>query len=985
MDIKEKRSKVPEVDRTALEPAPFVIAIVGPPSVGKSTLMQNLIKNYTRQKLNNIKGPVTVVTNKNRRLTIIECNNDLNSMIDIAKVADLVLLMIDASFGFEMETFEFLNICQVHGFPRIMGVLTHMDLLTNSKQLKKTKKKLKHRFWTEIYQGAKLFYLTGIVNGEYRKHEIHNLARFISVMKFKDLGYRANHSFVIADRIEDITQPDLIRQNEKCDRTICFYGYVRGCALKKNANIHIPGNGDYQISDISFLSDPCPLPDKEKKRTLDDRERLLYAPFSGVGGLVYDKDAVYIELGGSHSYNVGAANGRHVNSENKRFFDNIISSKKTIDSKLMEAKLKLFSNSDENQTFLEQNEDDVLTEQVVKSEVEPRIRKKVKFFDHKSDDENEDEEEKDSEESEQEIDSELEDEEDDDNDLKWRENLKLNAKLNFEKHSNVNWNSLIYGKESQIVDQKPINTNNNSEENDFFTVKKSNLKNESLKQDNTKYETQLKEFDAEKVSEEFDSIKDCFVTGKWEKDKDAAHLLNQDDDEFGDFVDLEENNDEDDEKEDFDEDDDEEEDENDEENDNGEVTEQGKRKTRNEMTKRERLLAKKRRLKKKFNNEFDSNKVLDKDGIPQDSYYDALNEEADRQTNLNRLEFEKMDDSTRVEYEGFKCGLYVRCEIKNIPAEFMTKFDASYLTILGSLVTNESNIGCVQVRLKKHRWYKKILKAKNPLIVSLGWRRFQTIPLYFIQDHNMRNRYLKYTPQHMYCHAAFWGPITPPNTGFIAFESLSNDNKNFRAAATGVVVDMNKSVQIVKKLKLIGQPLKIFRKTAFITGMFSSVLEASKFEGASIKTVSGIRGQIKKALHASEVPSGSVRATFEDKILASDTIFLRSWFAVSIPKFYTPITNLLTNTHVNVKPLSILKKEKELQIVPNVNSLYKPIEREERVSKPFKVNRHIEEQLPFQFKTKSEANKLNLIDKQRVAIIKEPREAKVIFFLFALN
>ena len=34
-------------------------------------------------------------------------------MIDIAKVADLILLLIDASFGFEMEIFEFLNICQV--------------------------------------------------------------------------------------------------------------------------------------------------------------------------------------------------------------------------------------------------------------------------------------------------------------------------------------------------------------------------------------------------------------------------------------------------------------------------------------------------------------------------------------------------------------------------------------------------------------------------------------------------------------------------------------------------------------------------------------------------------------------------------------------------------------------------------------------------------------------------------------------------------
>jgi ribosome biogenesis protein BMS1 len=34
-------------------------------------------------------------------------------MMDAAKVADLVLLMIDGSFGLEMETFEFLNLLQV--------------------------------------------------------------------------------------------------------------------------------------------------------------------------------------------------------------------------------------------------------------------------------------------------------------------------------------------------------------------------------------------------------------------------------------------------------------------------------------------------------------------------------------------------------------------------------------------------------------------------------------------------------------------------------------------------------------------------------------------------------------------------------------------------------------------------------------------------------------------------------------------------------
>jgi hypothetical protein len=42
---------------------------------------------------------------------------------------------------------------QVHGFPKVMGVLTHLDSFKDNKRLKKTKKVLKHRFWAEIYQG----------------------------------------------------------------------------------------------------------------------------------------------------------------------------------------------------------------------------------------------------------------------------------------------------------------------------------------------------------------------------------------------------------------------------------------------------------------------------------------------------------------------------------------------------------------------------------------------------------------------------------------------------------------------------------------------------------------------------------------------------------------------------------------------------------------------------------------------------------------
>lgn len=92
----------------------------------------------------------------------------------------------------------------------------------------------------------------------------------------------------------------------------------------------------------------------------------------------------------------------------------------------------------------------------------------------------------------------------------------------------------------------------------------------------------------------------------------------------------------------------------------------------------------------------------------------------------------------------------------------------------------------------------------------------------------------------------------------------------FRIIATGTVVDGDQSTRITKKLKLIGEPMKIFRKTAFIKNMFSSAIEVGKFEGAKIKTVSGIRGQIKRACIT---PEGAFRATFEDQIKLSGWCF----------------------------------------------------------------------------------------------------------------
>jgi ribosome biogenesis protein BMS1 len=103
-----------------------------------------------------------------------------------------------------METFEFLNILQTHGFPKVMGVFTHLDQFQTAKNLRKTKKLLKHRFWTEIYEGAKMFYFSGVINGKYLKNEVKQLTLFISRVKVraqrdKDQMKRINSRHVRGD------------------------------------------------------------------------------------------------------------------------------------------------------------------------------------------------------------------------------------------------------------------------------------------------------------------------------------------------------------------------------------------------------------------------------------------------------------------------------------------------------------------------------------------------------------------------------------------------------------------------------------------------------------------------------------------------------------------------------------------------------------------------------------------------------------------
>uniref|UniRef100_A0A7M5V0L6 Ribosome biogenesis protein BMS1 homolog n=2 Tax=Clytia hemisphaerica TaxID=252671 RepID=A0A7M5V0L6_9CNID len=928
-----------------------------------------------------------------------------------------------------------------------MGVLTHLDLLKKNKSLKKIKKTLKQRFWTEVYQGAKLFYLTNITHGLYPKSEIHNLGRFISVMKFRPLMWRSSHPYVVVDRYEDLTDPEQVEKDDTCNRTVSLYGYMRGAHLKYNSKIHLIGCGDYNIQSVHGLPDPCPLPDKVKKRSLSEKERLIYAPMSGVGGIVYDKDAVYIDLGGSKAGQRAAAEEAALSGKTpaaaiseepeNELISSLHSTQTFIDSKMEASELSIFKNSapvtadtfksDSHWTMPEEEEE------IDQSDGRKRRRAVFSSTDEQlmgddgesSGEEDEDEEsdfegEEGNDQSDDEMmmtspkkkskiqeddsgDEAVEFEDDSSEDEENVDLLKTSKTSSDQKKTDINlWKNIaemINNKSDRQTDIRKVvygqdlaveNEDSESDDEDLVAGIFQTQKNKLKKKKNALYHSRdCSKTDIGKdaldvaIDEIKELIKDCFVTGKWEESEDAEALLNEaeggeDEDLYGDFEDLEtgeshegegggegedesdqsmdEGSDEDDKPEEF----------------------TGLKKTRRELR-----AEKKKKLKEMFNADYDDEKGAN-------TFYDDLKNTMTEQADLNRKEFENMDDNVRVQYEGFRAGMYVRIELSGMPCELVKNFDPTYPVIIGGLLPGEDNIGYIQTRFKKHRWFDKILKNRDPLIVSLGWRRFQTMPLYSVQDHNGRFRSLKYTPQHLHCIATMYGPVTPPSTGLLAIQSVADKTAKFRIAATGVVVDLDKSIKVVKKLKLVGTPLKIFKNTAFVKGMFNTALEVAKFEGASIRTVSGIRGQVKKALKA---PPGAFRATFEDKILTSDIIFCRTWYPLECPKLYNPLPTLLLQrgmkqTWRGMRTVGQIRKDENIQNVQNKDSLYKPIERVQRKFNPLRIPQKLQKDLPFKSKPKDQKKQKNKTYLQKRAVVMETDEKKAVRLMkgiFAAN
>ena len=542
-----------------------------------------------------------------------------------------------------METFEFLSVLQIHGFPRMLGVATHMDYLKENKQKKKMKKDLRKRFEIEVPPESKLFFVKNMKKGLYDFKDIHNLSRFLSVIIPREMEFKKKHPHLLVDRVE------------KSDNRSMVFGYVRGGDLIQDQNqkqFLVSGLGMVNYSQVKKVHDPCPVGVSGQKRGLRKNDKKLYAPQCNIGMALFDDTGDYVEIPDKHVvFTQKEGQGQEVQEHQgvkmmRNLQKGLVEETSEEEFELVEG-VALDSDEENQSNKIEEEDQDNIGELAMKVHQE-----------YKED---------------------------------------QTQIINMEESEVIDLNRIVY---SGLTIQQE------SQEIQEFSTNNSSYLHKSAKtgpSQTSSYQPDFLQIILEKCGDSSyfypTEVKDVEFYTQNTKCRFATGFK-------GDESDPE-----------------------------------------------------------------NSDEEMD---IEDDSSVDLDDYESDEEAGLAKKEKE-IEEIKNVNKNLITKGSYVRIELVNVPDKIFKKF-TQMPVIVSQLATGETQMGFIMVKFKRHRFYRNLLKTNDPLIVSLNFSKYQTVPYFCRKDLGQRMRMLKYTPKHEFCMVVFYGNYVPSQTGVIAFQTISKIN-----------------------------------------------------------------------------------------------------------------------------------------------------------------------------------------------------------------
>ncbi|TRY93455.1 hypothetical protein DNTS_005315, partial [Danionella cerebrum] len=192
---------------------------------------------------------------------------DLHSLLDVAKVADSLVFVLDSNEGWDSYGEYCLSCLFAQGLPSHALVCQGVADLAVKKRTES--RRALSRLVESRFPESRLFPVDG-------EQDATLLLRHLSAQKQRRLGFRSRRSHLIAQKASYVPNSS---SNGTGLGTLCVSGYVRGCPLQVNRLVHITGHGDFQLSQIDAPADPLPIgvsaprPGKRDTEMTEDGER----------------------------------------------------------------------------------------------------------------------------------------------------------------------------------------------------------------------------------------------------------------------------------------------------------------------------------------------------------------------------------------------------------------------------------------------------------------------------------------------------------------------------------------------------------------------------------------------------------------------------------------------------------------------------------------------------------------------------------------
>jgi pre-rRNA-processing protein TSR1 len=211
------------------------------------------------------------------RISLIKTGNDIYSILDVCKVADMILFVSSCktteyakwktdpdkyAHAIDENGYKILSMLRAQGMPQHMCVLQDLEYIPDKH--KSNIKKLFTRYFESELQPDKVFNLSSKLDEGNNRDEYKALVRLIcsSTPFQKNLAIRKHRSYMLSEKVNVSGEvingtPNFSNNGKEVDLEIS--GYIRGNTLNIGNYIHLTGFGDYMVTNVEMDIDPCPV------------------------------------------------------------------------------------------------------------------------------------------------------------------------------------------------------------------------------------------------------------------------------------------------------------------------------------------------------------------------------------------------------------------------------------------------------------------------------------------------------------------------------------------------------------------------------------------------------------------------------------------------------------------------------------------------------------------------------------------------------